>query len=278
MTDDDGRPQLKAPPGACDTHMHIYDHRYPKAATARIDPPDAPIADYLAMRARLGIERTVVVQPSTYGKDNRCTLEAMGAIGPSARGVVVLDESVTDDELTRLTKLGVRGVRFFMFPGGPLPWDILETMAARIAPFGWHIVFQTNGRELADRAALLHKLAAPVVIDHVGKFIEPVEPDHPGFRALLRLLDNGRTWIKLAAPYETSMRGPPYYDDVGRLAKILAKTAPDRTLWACNWPHPMAGERTPQDAWMLDMLLNWVPDDAARAKVLVDNPAKLYGF
>ena len=278
MTIGDSLPRLKAPPGTCDCHMHIYDHRYPKAATARIDPPDASIADYLEMRTRLGIDRTVVVQPSTYGKDNRCTLEAMAAIGPSARGVVALDETVTDAELERLTKLGVRGVRFFMFPGGPLPWEILQIMAARIAPFGWHIVFQMDGRELAGREALLQRLAAPVVVDHIGKFIEPVEPDHPGFRALLRLLDNGRTWIKLAAPYETSKLTPPYYDDVGKLAKILAKAAPDRAIWACNWPHPGSGERKPQDIWMLDMLLDWVPDKAARHKVLVDNPAKLYGF
>jgi len=271
-------PRLRAPPGACDTHMHIYDHRYPKAATARIDPPEASVADYLKMRTRLGIDRTVVVQPSTYGKDNRCTLEAMAAIGPSARGVVVVDETVTDAELERLTKLGVCGLRFFMFPGGPLPWEIMETMAARIAPFGWHIVFQMDGRELANREGLVRRLAVPVVIDHAGKFIEPVVPDHPGFRSLLRLLEKDSIWIKLAAPYETSKLGPPHYNDVGALAKILAKAAPDRTIWACNWPHPMVGERTPQNAWMLDMLLDWVPDETARHKVLVDNPARLYGF
>ena len=125
---------------------------------------------------------------------------------------------------------------------------------------------------------MLQRLPTTLTIDHVGKFLEPVEPDHPGFRALLRLLDNGRTWIKLAAPYETSKLGPPYYDDVGKLAKLLVKAAPERTIWASNWPHPMAGERTPQDAWMLDMLLDWVPDEATRHKVLVDNPARLYGF
>jgi len=137
----DSRPQLKAPRGACDTHMHIYDHRFPKAPTAKIDPPDASLADYLAMRTRLGIDRTVVVQPSVYGKDNSCLLEVMAAIGPSARGVVVVDETVSDTELDRLTKLGIRGVRFFMLAGAPLPIEILETMAARVAPFGWHVQF-----------------------------------------------------------------------------------------------------------------------------------------
>lgn len=275
---DDSRLRLKAPPGACDTHMHIYDSRYPKAATAKIDPPDASLADYLKARAKLGIDRTVVVQPSVYGKDNSCLLDVMAAIGPSARGVAVVDETVSDAELERLTKLGVRGVRFFMLAGAPLPLEILETMASRVAAFGWHVQFQTDGRLLADLEPMLQRLPSTLSIDHVGKFLEPVEPDHPGFRALLHLLDNGRTWIKLAAPYETSKLGPPYYDDVGKLAKILAKAAPERTIWASNWPHPMAGERKPQDAWMLDMLLDWVPDETARNKVLVDNPAKLYGF
>ncbi len=276
--DDQSRPQLKAPPGACDTHMHVYDSRYPKAATAKIDPPDASLADYLKARTRLGIDRTVVVQPSVYGKDNSCLLDVMAAIGPSARGVAVVDETVSDAELERLTKLGIRGVRFFMLAGAPLPLEILETMAARVAPFGWHVQFQTDGRLLGELEPMLQRLPTALSIDHVGKFLEPVEPDHPGFRALLRLLDNGRTWIKLAAPYETSKFGPPYYDDVGRLAKILAKAAPERTIWASNWPHPMSGARKPQDAWMLDMLLDWIPNEAARTKVLVDNPAKLYGF
>ena len=125
---------------------------------------------------------------------------------------------------------------------------------------------------------MLQRLPTILSIDHVGKFLEPVEPDHPGFRTLLRLLDNGRTWIKLAAPYETSKLGPPYYDDVGKLAKLLVKAAPERTIWATNWPHLMSGERKPKDSWMLDMLLDWVPHEATRNKVLVDNPAKLYGF
>ena len=272
------KPKLKAPPGACDTHMHIYDHRFPKAATAKILAPDASVADYLKMRARLGITRTVVVQPSAYGKDNRCTLEAMAAIGPSARGIAVVDETVTDAELDRLTKLGIRGIRFFMLSGAPLPLEILETMSSRVAPFGWHVVFQMDGRDLADQEALLGRLTSPLIIDHVGKFLEPVAPEHPGFRAILRLLDKGRTWAKLSAPYETSKVGPPFYDDVGKLAKALAKAAPERMLWASNWPHPSPDVKVPDDAVLLDMLLDWVPDEAARRLMLSDNPGKLYGF
>jgi D-galactarolactone isomerase len=276
--DSQTRPKLKAPPGTCDTHIHIYDNRFPRAATAKILAPDALVPAYKKMAARLGIERTVVVQPSAYGTDNRCTLEAVAALGPNARAVVTVDQTATDAELVRLTKLGARGLRFFMLAGAPLPLEILETMAARVAAFGWHIVFQIDGRDYADYEPLLKRISAPVIIDHVGKFLEPVPLDHAGVRAVLRLLDSGRFYIKLAAPYETSKVGPPNYDDVGRLAKAFAKAAPERTLWASNWPHPSGGAQTPDDAWMLDMLLDWIPDETSRRQALVDNPARLYGF
>src|SRR6185436_11931897 len=276
--DSDVKPKLKAPPGLCDTHMHVYDGSYPTAPTAKFVPPDAPVSAYQKMCRRLGIERTVVVQPSTYGKDNRCTLKAVADIGSNARCIVVVDESVTDAELDRLTKLGARGIRFFMLPGAPLPWEILETMSARVAPFGWHVQLQLDGRDLPEREAMLKRLTSTLVVDHVGKFLEPVPLDHPGFKVLRGLVDGGRTWVKLSAPYEVSKAGPPTYDDVGKLAKALAKAAPERMLWATNWPHPTPGAPVPDDAWMLDMLLDWIPDEAARRKVLVENPARLYGF
>jgi D-galactarolactone isomerase len=274
------RPRLVAPPGACDTHMHVYDHRFPLAPTATFDPPDALVPEYLAMRQRLGIERSVVVQPAGYGKDNSCTLDAMAAIGASARGIAVVDETVSDAELERLTTAGIRGIRFHMLPGGVLPWEILDRMAARTRDFGWHVQLQLDGRALPEREALIRKVTGTLVIDHVGKFLEPVPPDHPSFRVLLQLLDNGRTYVKLSAPYEVSKVGLPHYDDVGALAKILVQTAPERMLWATNWPHPtpITASPKPGDADLLDMLLDWVPDEATRRKVLVDNPAQLYGF
>jgi D-galactarolactone isomerase len=271
-------PKLKAPPGTWDTHMHIYDQRYPKAPTAKILHGDALVPEYEQIRKRLGIERTVVVQPTAYGTDNRCTLEAMELLGPGSRGIAVVDESVTDAELERLTKLGIRGIRYFMLPGGALSWESLHKMAGRVGNFGWHVQLQLDGRDLPEREATLRQLKGTLVIDHVGKFLEPVPVDHPAFAILRRLVDNGRTWVKLSAPYEVSKSGPPLFDDVGALAKILAKQAPERMVWATNWPHPMKhGADKPDDAMLLDMLLDWVPDEAARRKVLVDNPAKLYG-
>ncbi|MGB8443078.1 MAG: amidohydrolase family protein, partial [Pseudolabrys sp.] len=143
---------------------------------------------------------------------------------------------------------------------------------------GWHVQLQLDGRNLPEHESLLKRLTGTLVVDHVGKFLEPIPLDHPGFRTLLNLLEGGRTWVKLSAPYEVSKVGPPHYDDVGKLAKVLAKTAPERMLWASNWPHPTPGVAIPDDAWMLDMLLDWIPDERARNKALTDNPAALYGF
>lgn len=272
-------PRLKAPPGACDTHMHVYEDRFTLAPTATFKPPHSPAADYLAMRKRIGVARTIVVQPSGYGFDNTCTLEAMKAMGESARGVAVVPPDVTDAELERLTKAGMRGIRYFMLAGGILPWENLETMAARVGNFGWHVQLQLDGRQLPEREAMLKRLKGTLVIDHNGKFLEPVETDDPSFKCLLRLLENGRTWVKLSAPYETSKKGPPLYPDVGALAKALVKAAPERCVWATNWPHPSVPRaQCPDDADLLDLLLDWAPDEKARNKILADNPAKLYGF
>lgn len=278
MPSNDGKPRLKAPPGACDTHMHIYDGRYPTAPTALMTPPDASVAEYRRLQARLGIERAVVVQPTTYGADNRCTLEAIAALGGSARGVAVVGRNVADAELERLTAAGIRGIRFHMLPGGALPWDILETMAARVRAFGWHVQLQLDGRTLPEHQAMLRRLPGTLVIDHIGKFLNIVPVDHPGFRVLARLVESGRVYVKLSAPYEFSKAGPPAYDDAGELAKALIAIAPERMLWASNWPHPSAHGGKPDDAMLLDTLLHWAPDDAARRLILTENPARIYGF
>jgi len=264
-------------PGACDCHMHFYNARYPAAPTALVTPPDAWIENYREIQEGLGLERVVVVQPTTYGFDNTCQLDAMSAFGDRARGVMVADPSVDDEELARLHRLGVRGIRFHMLPGGVLPWSALETLATRIHTFGWHVQLQFNGRELPDRLAALQRLPGTLAIDHVGRFMPPVAPDDPAFRALLDLLESGRCWVKLSAPYESSTEGPPHFADVAVLARILAKAAPERMLWATNWPHP--GQANPLDpAATLDLLTAWVEDPVVRDRILVDNPAVLYGF
>jgi D-galactarolactone isomerase len=272
-------PRLRPPPGACDCHMHIFDSRYPLAEKARRTEPDAPVTDYRKVQRRLGLERVVVVQPTAYGRDNRCTLEAIAALGQNARGIAVVDTSASDGELEALTRGGMRGVRFRMLDVPELPWDMLEEMAARVAAFGWHIQFQMDGRYFEARENLLKRLPGTLVIEHIGKFLEPVPAEHPGFRSLLRLLDGGRCWVKLSGAYMMSKSGPPFYSDIGVLAKALVKHAPERLVWASNWPHPMSrGGVMPDDATLLDVLLDWAPEEKTRNRILSANPAELYGF
>jgi D-galactarolactone isomerase len=259
--------------------MHIFESRFPLAPTATVVPPEAPVAEYLKVRHRLGLSRCVIVQPSGYGTNNRCTLEAIAAMGESARGIAVVNESVSDQELQRLNRAGIRGLRFHMLPGGIIPWESLPPLAARIAPLGWHAQVQLDGRLLPERQPMLASLPCTIVIDHVGKFLEPVPPEHPAFQALRRLVESGRTYVKLSAPYETSKAGRPHFGDVGALAKALVRTAPQRMLWASNWPHiGTPKERHGDEAGLLDLLLDWAPDEAVQRMILVDNPARLYGF
>jgi len=164
-----------------------------------------------------------------------------------------------------------------MLPNGFLSWDDVRAIAARVAPLGWHVQVQLDGRDLLMYESLLRELPTDVVIDHNGKFMEPVPPEHPAFLMLLRVLDSGRCWVKLSAPYETSKTGAPRYEDVSVLARALAKSHPERCVWASNWPHP-GQNPAPSNAAMLDLLFDWAPDAAARARILVDNPARLYGF
>jgi D-galactarolactone isomerase len=273
------KPRLRTPHAACDTHIHIYDARFPAAPGAPPPPPDALVPAYRKMQERLGLERVVIVQPNAYGGDNRCTLDAMAAFGGAARGIAVVKPGVSDAELEQLTRSGVRGSRFMMLPGGPMRWEWLDEMAVRVHSFGWHVQLQFDGRDLPKFEAQLRRLPGDFVIDHNGKFLEPVAPDHAAFKCLLNLIDTGRCWVKLSAPYETSKSGPPRYDDVSVLARALVRAAPERMVWASNWPHPSAKrEALPDDADLLDLLLDWAPDEATRKRILVDNPARLYGF
>ena len=276
MTD---RPQLIAPPGACDCHMHVFADRFAAPDDARPRPPQASVARYREVQAALGLQRVVVVQSNFYGSDNRGMLEALTAYGAEARGVVVVTPDVDDAELQRLTDLGVRGVRFHMLPGGTLQWEHLDAVVARVQPFGWHVQVQFNGWELPQHEQQLRRLPLDIVIDHIGKYLEPAPPtvDDPAFASLLRLLDGGRCWVKLSAPYESSRRSAPAHDDVAPLARAQVQSHPERCVWASNWPHP-GRVPTPSNAVMLDQLLNWADDDATRRRILVDNPASLYGF
>jgi D-galactarolactone isomerase len=272
------KPRLQAPPRSCDTHMHIYEKRFPILPGAVV-PPEAPVSAYRAVQKRLGIERAVIVQPNAYGADNTCTVEAIAELGLAvARGVGVIEVATPDAEIERLTRAGIRAIRFHLMPKGYLGWDVIEKLSARVQQFGWHSQIQLDGREFPDREAVLRRLPGTIVVDHVGRFHNPVPVDHAAFKSLQRLIDTGRFFVKLSAPYESDSRdGPPAYRDVGALAAALVRQAPERMLWASNWPHP--GQKTiPDEAELLDLLLDWTPDEATRKRILVENPAALYGF
>ena len=266
-------------PGATDTHLHIYEPGFPlnPAVPARMEPA-AGLAEYRREMTRLGLSRAVIVQPSAYGTDNTCTLAAMAALGSAARGVAILPEDVTDAEISRLGSLGMRGLRCLLdLPGGMMDWDRTKRMAPRFAERGWHLDLQFAGREFPDRLEALQSLPGTLVIDHMGKFAGALDTDGPAIAGLLSLLDTGRVWVKLSAPYHADRAGPPGYDDVRGLGTILAAHAPDRCLWGSNWPHP---GRTPRadNALLLALLSTWAPDAGLRRRILVANPARLYGF
>jgi D-galactarolactone isomerase len=269
--------KIRVPKGACDTHMHFYDGA--AAAPGTPNPGTFTVPMYRQLQKRLGLERVIVVQPNAYKDDNRVTLDSIQKLGKSAKGVAVVKPDVSDAELDRLTKGGICAVRIMTLHGGMLGFDVMDQVMARVHPFGWHANIQLDGRELPKYEAQIKRLPGKFVIDHTGKFLEPVAVDSQPFRSLLNLVETGRCWVKLSAPYETSKTGAPKYEDVGKLAKALVKKAPERMLWASNWPHPsVPKERRPADEDLLDLLLDWAPIAETRRKILVENPVELYGF
>jgi len=270
-------PRLPTPPNACDTHMHIYEPGYQLRAEASHPSQPGTLMHYREVQKKLGLTRTVIVAPSGYGADNSCTLEAMAKLGDTARGVAIVDPAASDAEIDRLTQLGMRGIRYHM-RGGVLTWDTMPRMAARVAAFGWHVQLQCESRELTEHEAIITKLPCDLVIDHMGRFDAATPDSDKDWRLLMKLLATGRCWVKLSGPYYGSKSGPPLYADKARIAKELIKAAPERMVWASNWPHPSYKKNFPDEGKLLDTIADWTQDEGLRNKILVNNPAKLYGF
>ena len=269
---------IVVPRGACDTHIHVYRKGAQTVPNAIAAPEEDDVESYRAVRDALGLTRAVIVQPTAYGTDNTVTADGIVALGRrETRGVAVVDDSVSEKNLRDLTDSGFCGARFQMLAGGVIPWDQLDTIANRVHDFDWHVQLQMDGHNLPDREAQILSWPGRIVIDHIGKFLEPVEPDHHAFQCLLRLIDTGRVWVKLSAPYEVSRIGEPRYNDVSALAKALVAHAPERMMWASNWPHIMTTPR-PDDGKMLELLQDWAPDASLQRRILCENPQKVYGF
>lgn len=278
-------PRLQAPAGATDCHMHIL---YPvvrhPVAEGETPFPEYSVDEYVAEIGRLGIERAVFAQTPRYKHDHTCVLAGVAELNKKlpggARGTVCLPGSVSQDEIEQLHQQGIRGAAAHMLPGGCTTWDEIPEITAKISDFGWLFQVQLDGTTLPERRQALAELPVPVVIDHCGKFLQPGGLAHEGATVLLDLATVGNTYVKLSAPYESTWDDPPYLKDSGAIARALIEAAPDRCLWASNWPHLGTSGRAawPDDAMLLDTLLAWTDSETARQKILVDNPARLYCF
>jgi predicted TIM-barrel fold metal-dependent hydrolase len=269
---------FSVPAGSCDCHHHIYDPRYPYAPGAMLKPPPAIRVDYQALQTRLGITRSVVVQPSSYGTDNRCLLDFMARARRMTRGVCVVNSLVSDDELRSLHAAGVRGIRIRLGLGNPVTPDEIVPLAKRVVQMGWHMQFNMPPEQLVQMESQLMRLPLPVVIDHLGHATDIVSPQ---YRTLRKLLDSGRGWIKLSGVYLYGKGPAPDYSDSSEAAKSYIAAAPERCVWGSDWPHTDATSGRvpmPDDAGLLNLLAAWAPNAKLRHRILVENPEILYGF
>lgn len=267
---------LRPPPLACDCHIHVFGPfgRYPLDPERKYTPAEATLEDYRKVAAALGTGRVVLVQPSVYGTDNSCQRDAIAALGDRARGVAVIDDATSDAQLLELSGASFEGVRLNLTREADL--GTLGRLAARVKEVDWHVQLHLPGPCLPEIAERLLALPNDFVIDHFGR-IDPLEGlAQPAFLSLLRLLDSGRCWVKLSAPYRVDLEGAPYHR-LSTFTRELVKHNPERLVWGTDWPHPGVAV-LPEDQVLLDVLENWVPDEAVRRRILVDNPAKLYRF
>jgi predicted TIM-barrel fold metal-dependent hydrolase len=271
-------PKTKAPLNATDCHFHIYDSSFPIASYATLKPPPASVQDYHALQRRLGTSRCVLILPSTYGTDNSHYMALLPQLGGKerARMVGVVNPSVTDQELRQMHEAGVRGIRFNLAPAGATTIDMVEPLAKRIEPMGWNCQINMPAEQIVAAQDVFLRVPGRLVFDHLA---HAPDVNGPAYQLIRRLLDKGNTWVKLSGAYADSKSGPPQYADRLAVAQGYAKAAPERVVWGSDWPHPTEpADRKPDDAVLFDLLAVWVPDDAARHRVLVENPAALYDF
>lgn len=270
-------PAFSTPADACDSHIHIYDRRFRGLGDPARALTQATAGDYRRLQQRLGTRRAVVVTPTVYGTDNAVTLDAITQLGRNqTRGVAVLHPDVDDATLEALDAGGVCGIRFTLFdPATAVTrFDMIEPLARRIAPLGWHVQLHLRGDQIVEHAALIERLPTPLVFDHMARLPHPAGAAHPAFDIVGRLLDARRAWVKMSGFYLDA--GQP--DSRPAVARALLERAPDRLVWGSDWPHPTEKSLTPDDAELLDRWAGWVGDAALCRRILVDNPAALYGF
>ena len=285
--------QFDVPPHACDCHTHIYGDRreFPLSPERVYTPETALPAEMSALHRALHIERVVIVTPSVYGTNNSATLYGLKARGPNARGIAVIDETTHDSELPKLADAGIRGVRINAATAGTNDPAIvgrrLQLTAERVKKYNWHVQMYTTLAVISRMKDLVQGSPVPVVFDHFGGAQAALGPEQPGFADLVALVRSGKAYVKISGAYLASSKAPDY-PDVTPLARTLIATNADRILWGSDWPHPNSSPKRPitevspfrqiDDGLLLNQLAVWEADPATRRKILVDNPARLYGF
>ena len=285
------------PRGACDCHVHVFGDpaKFPFAERRVYTPPQASVEQLLELQRDLHLDRVVVVQPSVYGTDNACTVDAVRRMGVRARGIAVIDKATSRKALEEMAGAGIRGVRLNLETGSAGRFDpasataLLDATAEQIRGLGWHMQIYARTAVIAALKDQLAQLPFPVVIDHFGRGDPGQGPGHPDFAALLELVKSGRAYVKISGAYRVSEKAPDFAE-VTPLARALVAANPDRIVWGTDWPHPNSdyGRGKPlteisppfpiDDGLLLNQLPKWVPDAAVRKQILVDNPARLYGF
>jgi predicted TIM-barrel fold metal-dependent hydrolase len=276
-------PTFAMPPDACDTHAHIFGPaaRYAWSPQRGYTPPEALPAAYERLHAVLGVTRGVITQPSVYGTDNRATLDYVASRPDRLRAIVSVGPQTEERTLQAMHAQGARGIRVNIADSGGNPFASfaeLRGFADRLKPLGWHVEFLLHVHEIDDVIDDIRRMPVDVSVGHFGYMPAKLGADHPKYRAFLDLVAEGRCWVKLSGAYRITARQRTPYDDTVPFARALVAQRPDRVLWGTDWPHPICPVPMPNDGDLADMLLDWVPDEAVRRRILVDNPAGLYGF
>jgi 2-pyrone-4,6-dicarboxylate lactonase len=274
------KPKLKVPPGACDAHIHLFgpSDKYPFADISPYTSRDALPEDLFALQDVLGLSTAVIVSPGGYSRDTSMLADVLTRHPKRFRGIALMPDDASPAEFARLGKLGVRGLRMMSTRRGPHVPHLDPANAARAHEHGWHVQFYPEGTDIVEYADKLLALPNDIVLDHFASIPAAGGVDQPAVKAVLRMLDTGRVWLKLSGPMRCTPGDFPY-SPVTALAQIFVKHAPQRLVWGSDWPHVNLNNRAmPNDGDLLDMLADWVPDETLRNRILVQNANTLYGF
>jgi predicted TIM-barrel fold metal-dependent hydrolase len=273
-------PKLVCPPGACDTHIHLFGPaaKYAFTSNSPYTSREALPETNIALQDKLGLSTSVIVSPGGYGRDYQMLADTLERYPDRFRGIALMPDDAPASEFARLTKLGVKGLRMMSAKRGPHVPHYSREGAARAADHGWHVQFYPNGTDIIEYADKLLALTNEIVLDHFASIPAAGGVDQPAMKAVLKMLDTGRVWLKLSGPMRCTKQNV-LYPEVTPLAHVLVRHAPERLVWGSDWPHVnLDGREMPNDGDLLDLMLEWVPDAATRKRILVDNPCKLYGF